>query len=520
MLDLDAIYEPRTIAGLVLATTLLGVVHRKLTHRSSTLPPGPPPDSWIFGNTLPNAFAYRRFEEWTKQYGPVFSLRQGLTTVIVIGRYDAAVEIMEREGAHLADRPLSISAGETLSGGMRVLLTPFGERFKKMRKALHAHLSPKVVQSYGPVLMRSAKQHILDILDNPDIHQEHAKRYSASVVMALAYGKSPGKHDDPDVVAVNRCLVRLGVTLRPGVWKVDVYPFLRYIPGYLDELKEGHKEELALFKKHLGVVKAQMARNDSLPPSFAAYLLERQSTLGLSDDETAYLAGALFGAGSDTTASAISVGVLAAACYPEAARRVQEELDRVVGRTRAPAWADVVEAGKTREGARGGAALLNELHAFVLETFRWRPVTAGGFAHKATKDVIWKDYVIPKGATVIGNVWSVGRDPAYFPNPETFDPQRWLREDGTLREDLKSYAFGFGRRVCPGQHIATASVLLNTALIQWAFSVHRDPAHPIDELAFTESANAHPVPFHVRFEPRAGLTREAVREMLEEYGEM
>lgn len=42
----------------------------------------------------------------------------------------------------------------------------------------------------------------------------------------------------------------------------------------------------------------------------------------------------MFGAGSDTTASAISVGVLAAACYPEAHRRVQEELDAVIGRER------------------------------------------------------------------------------------------------------------------------------------------------------------------------------------------
>jgi hypothetical protein len=48
----------------------------------------------------------------------------------------AAVDIMEREGAALVDRPLSISAGETLSGGMRALLTPAGERFKKMRRCV------------------------------------------------------------------------------------------------------------------------------------------------------------------------------------------------------------------------------------------------------------------------------------------------------------------------------------------------------------------------------------------------
>ncbi|KAG6883651.1 hypothetical protein C0993_004902 [Termitomyces sp. T159_Od127] len=501
------VITPHTVAAAVLLLTALLVLHRKLTHRPSTLPPGPAPDSWLFGNNIPTAFAYRKFEEWTKVYGPIFSLRQGLTTIIVIGRYDAAVDVMEREGAALVDRPLSIAAGETLSGGMRVLLTPAGERFKKMRKALHAHLSPTVVHTYGPVLMSNARTQILDILDDPDIHQEHAKRYSASVVMALAYGKKAGGHDDPDVRAVNRCLVRLGVNLRPGLWKVDIYPFLRYIPGYLDELREGHREELALFKKYLSIVREQMATNETTPSSFAKYLIERQESLSLSDDETAYLAGALFGAGSDTTASAISVGVLAAACYPAAARKVQEEIDLVVGRERPPTPADY-------EGGR-----MPQLQAFVLETFRWRPVTAGGFAHKATRPIVYGEYVIPKGATVIGNVWAVGRDPAYFPDPEKFDPQRWIREDGTLRDDLKSYTFGFGRRVCPGQWIATASVMLNTALIQWSFTVRADPKHPIDELDFTESANAHPNKFHVFFEPRVEGGKDGIREAFEGYGE-
>jgi len=322
--------------------------------------------------------------------------------------------------------------------------------------------------------------------------------------MALAYGKSPGAYDDPDVIAVNRCLVRLGVTLRPGVWQVDIYPWLRYVPGYLKELKDGHAEELALFKNQLGVVKGQMDRGEAIPESFGKYLLERQASLGLSDDETAYLAGSMFGAGSDTTASAISIGVLAAACYPEAAARVQDELDNVVGRERPPTFAD--------------QDMLPQLNAFMLETFRWRPVTAGGFAHKATKDIIYKGYVIPKGATVMGNVWSVGRDPAVFPDPEKFNPQRWLDDAGTLREDLRAYTFGFGRRVCPGQYIAAASVFVNTALIQWAFTVRKDPKHPIDELAFTESANTHPLPFKVCFEPRGGRTAGEIRELMEEYG--
>jgi hypothetical protein len=61
-------------------------------------------------------------------------------------------------------------------------------------------------------------------------------------------------------------------------------------------------------------------------------------------------------------------------------------------------------------------------------------------------------------------------------------------------------------------------VFINTALIQWAFNIKKDPSSPIDEWAFTESANTHPLPFNVFFEPRAAKTLEGIRELMEDYG--
>jgi len=46
----------------------------------------------------------------------------------------------------------------------------------------------------------------------------------------------------------------------------------------------------------------------------------------------------------------------------------------------------------------------------------------------------------------MGNIWAVGRDPEVFPDPEKFNPQRWINEEGKVREELKAYTFGFGRR--------------------------------------------------------------------------
>ena len=102
--------------------------------------------------------------------------------------------------------------------------------------------------------------------------------YAASVVMLLAYGVLPNGPNDPDIEAVNDCLYRLGINMRPGVWMVDYWPLLRYaspsisfgsncplnnfryIPGYLKELQDGHAKELNLFKRKLFEVRDRLVR--------------------------------------------------------------------------------------------------------------------------------------------------------------------------------------------------------------------------------------------------------------------
>ncbi|KAG9310289.1 cytochrome P450 [Chiua virens] len=399
------------------------------------------------------------------------------------------MEIMEKEGASVADRPRSIAAGEILSGGIRVVTQGVGERLRRLRRVLHAALQPKASETYEPVQYHHAKNVVLDILADPEHHQMHARRYAASVIMNITYGKiTSTSYSDPEVIAVNRCLAQFGHAIRPGAYLVDTYPVLQYIPGYLSKLKRWHKEELALFEGQLDAVRKQMAEGKARP-CFAKLLIERQLDYQIENKEIAYVAGAMFGAGSDSTAAAISIAIMAAALHPEAQARVQEELDTIVGRDRLPTFAD--------------QEMLPHVTAFTLESFRWRPVSIGGVAHRTTKDIVWGGYVIPEGATVIGNHWAIANDPDVFPNPERFDPQRWLTPEGNVRDDIRFCTYGFGRRTCPGLHIANRSIFMNTALILWAFCISDDPKAPIDTFDFTETVNQHPAPFRVVFEPRS-----------------
>ncbi|KAI0754867.1 cytochrome P450 [Daedaleopsis nitida] len=487
--------------GVLVAFVYLMVRHLRLSKYGDRLPPGPP-GHWLLGNTPPSSHAYRYYSDLAEVYGPVFTMRYGSRNVVVIGRHQAAVDIMVKQSHKLIDRPRYIAAGELISANMRVLITGAGDRLRRLRSSLHSALQPQTAAKYQPIQMHNARNYILDILDRPEQHIDHARGYAASVIMSVTYGKTtPTSYSDPEVLEINKSAARIGDALRPGRYLVDSYPFLKHFPWFTSELKRFHEEELALFSGQLDAVRQQLVKNEA-NPCFATYLLEHQEELGLSDDELAYLAGSMFGAGSDTTSGVLAFLVMASAQYPEAQHRAQAQLDAVVSRDRIPTFADMDK--------------LPEVWAYIEELYRWRPVVPGGISHAATADIVWREYTIPAGTEVVGCHWAIARDPEVFPDPEAFKPARWLNEKGQLREDLKFFNWGFGRRICPGQHLADRSVFINTALVLWAFEISEDPKHPIDTLAIKDGALAHPQHFVVQFKPRVENLREKIAAYTEE----
>ncbi|KAG1752766.1 cytochrome P450 [Suillus occidentalis] len=476
-------------ASVVTSVAVLAVLYKKFSlangKNAIPFPPGPPA-RWFWSNALPSVNIARALTDLVREYGPVVSFRQGSQVIIVIGSVEATTTIMETEGRSLVDRPPSIAAGEMLSNGMRIVMARSGERFRRLRKAVHTHLQPKAAEAYKDMQRNNARKFVLDILDDPKDHQKHAARYSASVILRVTYGKStPTSYTDPEVIRIYKVLNHFELVMRPGAYLVDRVPLLRYLPGYGRQLTEWHNEELSLYRHQLGRVKSEIEQNKA-SPSFTKTLLEHTEDHQLATDEMAYLAGTLFGAGADTTAVGITTAIMAAACHPLAQEKVHEELDMIVGSDRVPSFKDL--------------SSLPQLHAFLLEALRWRPVIPIGFPHRATRDIIWVSIL---------NRWRNPR--SYYSVCAISRDTRWLDSDGRLKDNMKSFTFGFGRRVCPGRHLAENSMYIGLALLFWSFRIDQRPDAPINTQA-SDSVVSHTAPFEIDVIPRIEVAR--LKEMM------
>jgi cytochrome P450 len=481
-----------TVLGLAVAVITILVHLNKQRTQYSRLPPGPTPH-WLSGTPIPAKAPWRYFYQQSLKYGPLVTFWIGRTPVVVCNNVETANYFLEKNGRDTADRPTSM---QVFSNGKRTLLVGHNDRWRRLRKGLHNALQPSAAKQIRIVQEKGAREVILDILESPQDFQYHIQTYAATLVVNMAYGRTDrARYSDPDIKKVIVASERIAVFLKPGSFKIEIYPWLKYVPGYLNQFKAWAMEELNLFRQPFFEIRDRVRAKDAkVQPCFATYLMEHQTEYQLNDDDVAYLLGSVFAAGSDTTSSALQICIMAAAMHPEAQRRVQAEIDDLVG-DQPPSFDDLDKD-------------LPLLKAFIAETFRWRPVSAGGFQHRVENDIAFKDYVLPAGTTITGNHWAIHRDESYYgPNIEDFDIDRWLTADGELKPKMRNYQYGFGRRVCPGQHVANNSVIMNCALLLWSFNISKSVGPDgkpieIDTYAFTNTANIHPLPFKATFAPR------------------
>ncbi|OQV05497.1 hypothetical protein CLAIMM_10224 [Cladophialophora immunda] len=510
--------------------------------------PGPPTNklgdnSFQFDPVSP----FLTFQKWAQVYGPIFKVTVGPKTIISVNDPRLAKELFEKRGGKFSSRNSPHVGSELLSQNRRIAFIPSGPMHAAFRRQMHLILSisrTKENHKIQELESRQALHELLSWAESPVEHQRSNyadvqasfRRYTLSVMMTLAYGHRVTSLRDDIVKTVFWIMDDMSKTIQPGQYLVDIFPIFKKLPYFLrtweHEVNRKLKWQWPFMKGLLDRTQHQMDRGVPNPGLIRALFEQRkgmseaeQTEKYLDDRCIAYQAMTLMEAGSDTTSIVLMNFTMAMLLNPRVMRKGQEAVDAAVPETRLPTFEDLSQ--------------MNYINQIVKEVMRWRAIINMGIPHSNPEEDEIEGYYIPKDSIIFGNVWAMQQDPNHYPNPDIFYPERY---DGNTKSTFESsleadpmqrdhYIFGWGRRICPGIHLAEASVLLFAARLLWAFDitpatddlgneipVSCDPATAYENSIITNT-KVCPVSLKPRSKARADVIRHSFEEALERWAE-
>lgn len=470
------------------------------------LPPGPPGEP-ILGHlrVVPSHSPEYTYIEWSKKYkSDILSVNILGQNVIILNSVQAAQDLLSKRGANYSDRPRFVLF-EVMGWGKTLTFLRWGDDFRLHRQILQSNFAQSSIARYRPIQLRETAVMLNGILDSEKEWDNTIRRFATAVVLAIGFGIKVKSNDDKFIKIAEDASYALGHGGAPAGTPVDFFPLLRYMPRWLHDrsLKFANDHRFAIENLHNKPYEDVM-EIENKTESLMQIMIDLQKREGskLSSDDIKGAAGAVFAAGQDTTWATLIVFTLNMLLHPEVQRKAQQALDAVVGRHRLPTFED--------------RSQLPYLDRIVQETLRWCPVSPIGVPHRSLEDDFYKEYFIPAGSFVYANARAMTHDENTYRNPDDFNPDRYAPEaEGGFGEPFPVGQFGFGRRVCVGQHLAEASVWIVVASVLSTMNIE----HKLDEngnkivpeVSLTNGLTSHPKDVTCRFVPRDSQSVEVIR---------
>ncbi|KAK1333141.1 hypothetical protein QTO34_006678 [Cnephaeus nilssonii] len=522
-LSLDDPLLPITLSAqqttLLLLLSVLAAVHvgqwllRQRRQQPGPAPPGP--FAWpLIGNAAAMGPApHLAFERLARRYGDVFQIRLGGCPVVVLNGERAIRQALVQQATAFADRP-PFASFRVVSGGRSLAFGRYSERWKAQRRAAQG-----TMRAFSPLQPRSRR-----------VLEGHVLGEARELVELLVRGSAGGAFLDPrplTLVAVANVMSaacfgcryshedaefrellshneEFGRTVGAGSL-VDVLPWLLRFPNPLrttfrefQQLNRNFSNfVLDKFLRHRESFRPGAAPRDLMDACILSVGKEAAEGSGdsaarLDEDYVPSTVTDIFGASQDTLSTALQWLFVLFTRYPEVQARLQAELDQVVGRDRLPCLDDQPK--------------LPYIMAFLYEAMRFSSFVPITIPHATTASTSVLGYHIPKDTVVFVNQWSVNHDPAKWPNPEDFDPTRFLDQDGFLNKDLASTVmiFSVGKRRCIGEEISKTLLFLLVSVLAHQCNFKANPEEPA-KMDFTYGLSMKPKSFKINVTLRESM---------------
>ncbi|XP_038878698.1 flavonoid 3'-monooxygenase [Benincasa hispida] len=455
-------------AVVTLASTIL--LHRTFFRRSRfRLPPGPKP--WPIVGNMPQiggAPLHSLLAAMAGEYGSLMYLRLGSVGVVVAASAAVAEKLLKVHDTNFLSRPPNAGAKYIAYNYQDMVFAPYGPRWRLLRKISTVHLfSSKALDDHRRIREEEIAVLVQALASSGEVPAALGSLLTVCTANALGrtmigrrvFGDG-GSGDDSEAkqfkAMVEQVMILAG-KFNPG----DFFPSLEWLDllGVASEMKKVHKWFDDFLTKIVEEHRNLLARGrggghqDLLSTLLSSAEDENEK---INDTEIKALLLNMFTAGTDTSASTVEWALTELIRHPKMMAQAQQELDSVVGRDRAVSDLDLPQ--------------LVYLQAVVKETFRLHPPTPLSLPRMAAESCEINGYHIPKGTTLLVDVWAIGRDPKEWADPLEFRPNRFLPGGEKAHVDVKGndfevIPFGAGRRICVGMSMGLRMVQMLTATL-------------------------------------------------------
>ncbi|ELU37780.1 cytochrome P450, putative [Rhizoctonia solani AG-1 IA] len=510
------------------------------------------------------------------KYGPLVSLKVGVGNMIVIGGDGSLVRhLLDKRGAIYSNRPLQMSTEIAGKGddsskwrlarkqivqhyASSVVKTEYvGLQEAESVQLLHDFLhDPKHFMQHPMRFTTSVVTCLSMCLPWAFfVLVTSMVRKFLSLYCYLDYGVRCETYEDPAVRTIEEIMVRVCDLLMPGSKPpVEDFPWLRFIPDFVSDWKARSRNIGDLMDKLYG---AWTRGASGLNRGTLSYKLRaNEANSGLSRHFQAYIAGLVLEGGSDIVCSLVHFTRREKLMpLPFSGRRsnldmhindtssqerARKEIDALYDEDTLPRWVD--------------EQAMPFVRAVIKEVLRWRPPLPIAIPHRLEQEIIssYQQMTIMKGTStpkiqqvncpeacevsikgtsaygidipVICNIWAIHSNPERFDDPKVFRPERFLDYKMSMAESIAQgdpferdhFAFGAGRRSCPGVQVAEQDIFIALSRLLWAFefSAPTGTQVNVEQCAFTGETVRHPKEFPLVIKPRSERRKATIeREM-------
>lgn len=439
--------------------------HKKNPSPSLSYPPGPRPLP-VLGNALdlPRKNPQEKYRQWRKEYGEIVHLTAAKQHILIVNTPKASFDLLEKRGKFYSDRPASVMV-KMIGLDDTWTLLPYGDTLRSFRKLGRQFMGPQAISKYQTIQEEESRFFARSILASPAQLREHVNRTTSTIMLRLLYGYSPSQELDALSAAAQQLASDAAKMLSASSRILDIIPILRHVPSWFPLFSFKRKaEEIGktyqyVFDEPFEMVKSGLNKVScfhSPSTSLCGTLLEDKKDQAVEGEHLVKMfLGSSYPPGQETTAATLVTFFFLMAKYPEVQVKAREEILNITGDHRLPTLAD--------------KSALVYLLAVLKEILRWHAVTPLGVPHRLQEDDIYNGYQIPKGTIVFPNIWEMLHDPERYEDPFAFKPERFLNAIPERKDEYPydpfSYVFGFGRRSCPGMHLAENSLLIIIATV-------------------------------------------------------